>query len=84
MQFSLLRTTDFKSASTVLTSFYYALPSSIYQRFSRHSRLRLAWYEHVSPSTSPHLCISTCSLEALKPELLLLEAEFVSLKKVGS
>jgi len=31
--------TDFKSVSPVLTSFYYALPSSIYRRFSRQSKL---------------------------------------------
>src|SRR6266542_6380457 len=51
-----LLTTDFKSVARVLTSFYYARPSSIYRCFSRQSKLRLAWYEHVSPSSSPHLC----------------------------
>jgi hypothetical protein len=30
---------DFKAASGVLTSFYYALPSRIYRRFSRQSKL---------------------------------------------
>src|SRR6266851_3363951 len=34
-----LRSTDFKSDSGVLTSCYYALPSSIYRRFSRQSKL---------------------------------------------
>jgi hypothetical protein len=43
------RTTDFKSGFPVLTSFYYALPSSTYKRFSRQSKFRLAWYEHVTP-----------------------------------
>ena len=52
-----LRSTDFKSASGVLTSFYYALPSRIYRRFSRQSKLRLAWYEYVSPSSFPHLVL---------------------------
>jgi hypothetical protein len=47
-------TTDFKPVSVVPTSFYYALPSRIYRRFSRQSKLRLAWYEHISPSSSPH------------------------------
>ena len=46
---TLFRGTNFKSVARVLTSFYYALPSSIYRRFSRQSKLRLAWYEHVSP-----------------------------------
>jgi hypothetical protein len=41
--------TDFKSVSTGPTSSYYALPSSIYRRFSRQSKLRPAWYEHISP-----------------------------------
>src|SRR5882724_1697042 len=49
-----LRLTDFKPVSRVLTTFYYALPSSIYRRFSRQSKLRLAWYRHVTPSSSPH------------------------------
>ncbi len=53
-----LRSTDFKPVSAVLTTFYYALPSSIYRRFSRQSKLRLAWYEHVSPSSSRHLEIN--------------------------
>ena len=48
---TLLRGTNFKSVARVLISFYYALPSSIYRRFSRQSKLRLAWYEHVSPSS---------------------------------
>jgi hypothetical protein len=34
-----LRTTDFKPVSVAPTSFYYALPSSIYGHFSRHSKL---------------------------------------------
>jgi hypothetical protein len=42
------------NVSEVLTSFYYALPSSIYRGFSRQSKLRIAWYEHISPSSSPH------------------------------
>jgi hypothetical protein len=46
-----LRSTDFKSARGRLTSFYYALPSRLYRRFSRQSRLCPAWYEHVSPSS---------------------------------
>src|SRR5258705_12705793 len=53
-----LRTTDFKSVSRVLTSLYCAIPSRIYRRFSRQSKLRLAWYEHVSPASSPHLANS--------------------------
>src|SRR5260370_8497800 len=53
---TLLRGTNLKPVARVLTSFYCALPSSIYRRFSRQSKLRLAWYEHVSPSSSPHLC----------------------------
>src|SRR5258705_7404163 len=48
-----LRSTDFKSDSWVLTSFCYALPSSIYRRFSRQSKLRLAWYQHVTPLIFP-------------------------------
>src|SRR6266496_4512159 len=40
--------TEFKSVARVLTSFYYALPSSIYRRFSRQSKLRLVWYQHVT------------------------------------
>jgi len=54
-----LRSTDFKSDSAVLTSFYYALPSSIYRRFSRQSKLRPAWYKHLTPSSSPHLGTGT-------------------------
>src|SRR5258708_17455549 len=46
-----VRSTDFKSVARVLTSFYCALPSSIYRRFSRQSTLRLAWYRHVTPSS---------------------------------
>jgi hypothetical protein len=42
-------TTDFKSASGVLTEFYYALPSRIYRCFSRQSKLHPAWYRHVAP-----------------------------------
>src|SRR5439155_26026837 len=53
-----LRSTDFKPVSRLFTTFYYALPSSIYRRFSRQSKLRLAWYQHVTPSSSPHLCAS--------------------------
>ena len=34
-----LRSTDFKSVARVLTSFCYALPSRIYRRFSRQSKL---------------------------------------------
>src|SRR2546425_10556308 len=49
------RTTDFKPVSRVLTTLYYALPSRIYRRFSRQSRLRLARYRHITPSSSPHL-----------------------------
>src|SRR5258708_31683204 len=49
------KATDFKSVSRVLTSFHYALPSSIYRRFSRQSKLRPAWYKHVTPSSSPHV-----------------------------
>src|SRR5258705_11501608 len=49
-----LRSTDFKPVSRLLTTLYYALPGSIYRRFSRQSKLRLAWY-HVTPSSSPHL-----------------------------
>ena len=40
--------TDFKPVSRLLTTFYYPLTSSIYRRFSRQSKLRLAWYEDVS------------------------------------
>ncbi len=50
-----LRSTDFKPVSRLLTTLYYALPGSIYRRFSRQSKLRLAWYRHVTPSSSPHL-----------------------------
>ena len=46
---AVLRGTDSKSVAPVLTSFYCALPSSIYRRFSRQSKLRLAWYRHVTP-----------------------------------
>ncbi len=57
--------TDFKSASGVLTSCYCALPSRIYRRFSRQSKLRLAWYKHVSPSSSPHLEIRYAQTQGL-------------------
>src|SRR6266496_1950756 len=46
---TLLRGTNFKNVARLLTSLYYALPSSIYRRFSRQSKLRLAWYRHVPP-----------------------------------
>ena len=49
------RSTDFKPVARVLTTLYYALPSSIYRRFSRQSKLSLAWYRHVTPSSSPHI-----------------------------
>ena len=52
---AVLRGTDSKSVAPVLTSFYCALPSSIYRRFSGQSTLRLAWYQHVTPSSSPHV-----------------------------
>jgi len=61
-----LRTTDFKSASGLLTSFYYAIPSSIYRRFSRQSRLRPAWYRHMTPSFSPHLCRSMGTKQGIR------------------
>src|ERR1700720_406189 len=48
---TLLRGTNFKNVGRLLTSFYYALPSSIYRRFSRQSKLRLAWYRHITPSS---------------------------------
>jgi len=57
----LLLTTDFKSDLGALTSFCYALPSRIYRRLSRQSNLRLAWYRHVTPSSSPHLEIQICT-----------------------
>ena len=38
----------------VLTSFYDALPSRIYRRFSRQSKLRPAWCWYITPSSSPH------------------------------
>src|SRR5260370_32550346 len=60
----------FKSVSGVPTSFYYALPSRIYRRFSRQSKLRLAWYKHVTPSSppssSPHLSRSSCTKQAIR------------------
>ncbi len=56
---TLLRGTNLKPVARVLTSFYCALPSNIYRRFSRQSKLRLAWYEHVSPSSSPHPSTAT-------------------------
>jgi hypothetical protein len=61
-----LRTTDFKPVARVLTTLYYALPSSIYRRFSRQSKLRLAWYRHVTPSSSPHLSGPSCTKQAIR------------------
>ena len=58
--------TDFKPVAEVFTSSYYALPNSIYRRFSRQSTLRLAWYEHVSPSSSSHLSRSSCTKQAIR------------------
>src|SRR5882724_6079557 len=49
-----LRSTDFKPVARLLTAFYYALPNSIYRRFSRQSKLRPTWYRYVTPSSSPH------------------------------
>src|SRR5258707_792556 len=63
-----LRTTDFKPVAGVFTTFYYALPSSIYRRFSRQSKLRLAWYQHITPSSSPHLCAR--HIPSLSPHLV--------------
>jgi hypothetical protein len=51
--------TDFKSASGVFTEFYYALPSRIYRRFSRQSKLRPAWYRHVTPHLPLNLIVIT-------------------------
>ena len=42
--------TDSKPVAPVLTPLYYALPSSTYRR--RQSKQRLAWYRHVTPSSS--------------------------------
>ena len=49
-----LLTTDFKSVSRLPNSSNWTLPSRIYRRLSRQSKLRQAWYEHITPSSSPH------------------------------
>jgi len=44
---TLLRGMNFKPVAGAPISFYYALPSSIYRRFSRQSNWRPAWYRKV-------------------------------------
>lgn len=51
----LLRGTNFKPVSLVLTYWYYARPSATSRRFSRQSKLGKTWSRHRSPSSFLHL-----------------------------
>ena len=56
-----LRTTDFKSAFSVLTKCYYTLPSSIYQRFSRQSKRTSGLVEAHNPLIFPSSFKPSCN-----------------------